>query len=90
MMANNQYIAENRRLSFFIYMLFVGGILIIVYLGVTGNTPQTFNDVVAEYTAIDGSNKSAERNLYYLFAIAGAIFYGAYFFLAKENMWMKM
>ncbi|SHJ49139.1 hypothetical protein [Pseudobutyrivibrio xylanivorans] len=75
--------AERKRLIFFVGMLILGAICILGYLAFTGNTNQTFTDVVIEHTAGDGSNKSAEKNLFYLFSIIGAVVYGIYFTVRK-------
>lgn len=71
--------AEHRRILCFLCLLIAGSVGIILYLMATGNTPQVFQDVVNEYTAIHGSNKSAERNLVYLFSIAGSVLYAVYY-----------
>lgn len=53
--------------------LIAGCLLVIVYLVATGNSTQVFTDVVNEWTAMHASNKSAERNLFYLLSAAGVI-----------------
>ncbi len=74
---------SKKRLLLFASMLVIGAIAILIYSALTGNGTQTFTDVVIEYTAMDGSNKSAERNLFYLFSIAGAVIYLAVFLMSK-------
>ncbi len=64
-------------------MLVIGAIAILIYSALTGNGTQSFTDVVIEYTAMDGSNKSAERTLFYLFSIAGAVIYLVVFLMSK-------
>lgn len=75
--------SSKKRLLFFAAMLFIGAVLLIVYSVLTGNTNQKFTDVVIEYTAMDGSNKSAERSLFYLFSIIGALVYAFVFTICK-------
>lgn len=75
---------ENKRILFFCGMMIVGAVILIVYLVLTGNTPQMFNDVVNEYTAMLGSNKSAERNLFYILSFLGVIIYTVYFFITQK------
>ncbi len=78
--------SDRKRLAFFVAMLVLGAICILGYLSVTGNINQVFTDIVIEHTAGDGSNKSAEKNLFYLFSIGGILIYG-FFFLA--NKWWR-
>ena len=65
----------NKRIQAFAILLLLGAIAILIYSALTGNTNQKFTDIVIEYTAMDGSNKSAERSMFYLFSIAGALIY---------------
>ncbi|SFN78313.1 hypothetical protein SAMN04487831_103276 [Pseudobutyrivibrio sp. UC1225] len=74
---------SKKRLSFFAGMMFLGAILILVYSALTGNDNQKFTDIVVEFTAMDGSNKSAERTMFYLFSFFGAFIYGLYFLIGK-------
>ncbi|MBP3261370.1 hypothetical protein, partial [Pseudobutyrivibrio sp.] len=74
---------KNKRLILFITMLVLGTTAMLAYSALTGNTNQKFTDVVIEFTAMDGSNKSAERSLFYIFAIVGALIYGLIFLLGK-------
>lgn len=64
-------------------MLVLGAVAMLAYTALTGNTNQKFTDIVIEFTAMDGSNKSAERSLFYIFAIVGALIYGFIFLLGK-------
>ncbi len=64
-------------------MLVLGAVCILSYLSLTGNTNQVFTDVVFEHTAGDGSNKSAEKNMFYLFSLAGILIYGLFFLVNK-------
>lgn len=68
---NGKY--EKKRRLFWAGMLAAGCLFVIAYLVLTGNSPQVFTDIVNEYTAIHASNKSAERNLFYLLSVAGAL-----------------
>ncbi len=77
---NEKLTVEKQTLFFGMGMLIAGALFVIAYLVVTGNRPQIFTDIVNEYTAIHASNKSAERNLFYLIAIAGALAYSAFHF----------
>lgn len=74
---------KNKRLILFITMLVLGAVAMLAYTALTGNTNQKFTDIVIEFTAMDGSNKSAERSLFYIFAIVGALIYGLIFLLGK-------
>lgn len=74
---------SKKRLLLFASMLVIGAIAILIYSALTGNGTQSFTDIVIEYTAMDGSNKSAERNLFYLFSVAGAVFYLVVFLMGK-------
>ena len=71
------------RLLFMGGMLVAGAFLIIKYLRVTGNTNQVFTDIVNEFTAVDGSNKSAERSMFYIFSLAGAAVYSLFFLAGR-------
>ena len=73
----------NKRILTFAILLFLGAIAILTYSTLTGNTNQKFTDLVIEYTAMDGSNKSAERSMFYLFSIVGALVYSFTFFCGK-------
>ena len=64
-------------------MLFLGAIAILIYTALTGNTNQKFTDIVIEFTASDGSNKSAERSLFYIFSLIGILIYGFIFLKSK-------
>ena len=75
---------NRKRLLFAIGMSVCGAVLIIAYCIMTGNLNQVYTDVVVEYTAIYGSNKSAEKNLFYIFSLLGAIFYGLFYL---RNKW---
>ncbi|MGN0131685.1 MAG: hypothetical protein ACI4AA_04530 [Lachnospiraceae bacterium] len=77
---------DKRSLLFFMGMLVVGGMAIIAYLVLTGNTPQIFYDVVNEYTAKIGSNKSAERALFYIFSLLGIVAYTFFYFRIQKKM----
>lgn len=76
---------SKKRLSFFAGMMFLGAILILVYSALTGNNNQKFTDIVVEFTAMDGSNKSAERTMFYLFSFFGTFIYGLYFLIGKHG-----
>lgn len=70
----------------FLAAMFAGSFgLMLIYMALTGNTFQKFTDVVCEFTSIHGSNKSAERNLFYLFSIGGGIVYAVYYFLTQNR-----
>lgn len=64
-------------------MMIAGAVLILVCLCAAGNTNQVFTDIVNEFTAVDGSNKSAERSLFYIFSIAGAALYSLFFLTGR-------
>ena len=66
-------------------MLIIGAIGILIYLALLGNTPQVYTDVVKDYVAINGENKSIERNLFYIFSFAGCAVYGIFYYLTKKK-----
>ena len=76
-MAKERTDAGRKRLILFACLLVVGAIAILAYACFTGNTDQVYSDIVNEYTAMWGSNKSAERSMFYLFSVAGAVAYAA-------------
>ena len=80
---NKNYIKE--KLIFFSGMLVFGGLFIIVYLAVKGNTTQIFTDIVNGETATYSSNKSIERNLVWLLSLFGAVVYFTFFILTNHN-----
>lgn len=71
---------DKKSFWFFGGMLVIGAICILIYLAMTGNEPQVFYDIINEYTAKIGSNKSAERALFYIFSILGALAYALFYF----------
>jgi len=75
----------DNRVVFLFFMLLVGSIAVIAYSIFTGNDNQVFTDIVNEFTALNGSNKSAEKNLFYIFSIAGAIVYSIYYLLTLKK-----
>ena len=80
-MNNKKHMSLNiQRLLFFLIMLLLGAIGILIYSGYTGNTNQVFTDVVNEFTAINGSNKSAEKNMFYIFSFLGIVLYAVFYF----------
>ena len=76
---------DKKRFVFFLAMLILGTIGIIIYSALTGNTNQVFTDVVNEITALTGSNKSAEKNMYYIFSIFGAVIIFVYYLLVNRK-----
>lgn len=58
-------------------------VLMIIYMSNTGNANQVFKDVISEYTAIQGSNKSAEYRMIFMTSIIGAITYILVYFRLK-------
>ena len=63
----------------FLAVLFAISIVgMIAYNMYTSDRPQVFTDVIKEFTAIQGSNKTAERNLYYIFSMGGVLLYGLF------------
>ena len=76
---------SKKRTLFFILMLIIGAIGILIYLALLGNTPQVYTDVVKDYVAINGENKSIERNLFYIFSFAGCAVYGIFYYFTKKN-----
>lgn len=66
-------------------IIILGIIGMIIYNSYSGNMPQVFTDVIDEATSGQGSNKTAERNLYYIFSIAGSLLYCLVFYLAGKK-----
>ena len=80
---NKQISSNYKRLILFMAMLLLGAIAILAYSAFTGNINQKFTDIVIEFTATDGSNKSAERSLFYIFSAVGAFLYAVVFLKGK-------
>lgn len=74
-----------RGLRFLIVMVVFGAVFIVGYLILNGNAAQIYTDVVNEWTAIDSSNKSAERSLIYILSIAGSFAYVLYYFWSQHR-----
>ena len=74
--------AKKRRVFFF-SMILIGAALILIYSGLTGNLNEKFTDIVVEFTAEDGSNKSAERTMFYLFSLFGVLAYFVCFMASR-------
>ena len=74
---------KNKNLIFFLIITVISAVTMLIYAALTGNDNQTFTDVVIEYTSIYGSNKSAERSMFYIFAVLGAVAYAGLFWLGK-------
>ena len=70
---------------FLLIMLIVSTILIYIYSAFTGNTFQKFTDIVNEFTAVHESNKSVERDMFYIFSVAGSIIYVVQYLINKKN-----
>ncbi len=68
-----------------IAIVILGIIGMIIYNSCAGNMPQVFTDVIDEATSRQGSNKTAERDLYYIFSIAGSLLYCLVFFFTRNN-----
>ena len=83
---SNEKKLDKHRAFFFIIILICGAIGITIYSIFTGNTNQVFTDVVNEFTALNGSNKSAERSLFYNFSIIGAIILSLYYALRVKKI----
>ena len=82
-------VKKNKEAIFLLVLLLFISIFIIGWLIVTGNSGQAFKDVVVEYTAQVGSNKSAERLLVYLLIalclLLIFVIYGKYLY-TKDNI----
>ena len=83
---SNEKKLDKHRAIFFIVILVCGAIGITIYSIFTGNTNQVFTDVVNEFTALNGSNKSAERSMFYIFSIIGAIIISLYYALRVKRI----
>ncbi|SHJ13797.1 hypothetical protein [Pseudobutyrivibrio xylanivorans] len=80
---------KNFRLVVFIGLFLTGLIAVFFYAALTGNDNQVFTDVVMEFTSAQGSNKSAERNMFYIFSIIGVLIYTLCYIKIKENLVSK-
>lgn len=77
---------ETKKLrKFFIILTAAGCCFTVFYLILTGNANQVYTDIVNEHTAQDASNKSAERNLFYILSLVGGLFYALYFFWMQKK-----
>ena len=82
---------KNNKESIFLILLFLFvTIFIVSWMIITGNSNQTFTDIVVEYTARIGSNKSSERLLVYLIIVVCLIsifvFYGKFVYSDKNDI----
>lgn len=69
----------NSPIAFLGGMTLAGAVFTLIFLAVTGNQPQTFNDIILERTAYALSNKSAEMFLAYFLPLAGLVAYTCYY-----------
>ncbi len=77
---------ETKKLrKFFIILTTAGCCFTVFYLILTGNAHQIYTDIVNEHTAQDASNKTAERNLFYILSLVGGGLYTAYFFWVQRK-----
>ena len=75
-----------RDLAFLGILSAIAAVFTVVWMALTGNSPQVYKDIVSEWTARVRSNKSAEITLLRLLILlgsAGVFLYGK--FLAKKN-----
>lgn len=66
-------------------LFLIGIVSMIVYNAITAGHPQVFTDVISENTSMQGSNKTAERNLFYIFSVVGSFLYTFWYFISKRN-----
>ncbi|WP_028234387.1 hypothetical protein [Pseudobutyrivibrio sp. MD2005] len=86
MKKRNSITTDKKRLMFFVCMTIFIAVCIFVYSAFTGNENQVFTDVVNEITAGMGGNKSAEKNMFYIFSVLGIIVYSFYYLcFAQKN-----
>ena len=78
--------AIQKRIIFLILLIFLASFFSLIYLSLTGNADQVYNDIIVECTSIFSSNKSAEKNLLFLLIFVGMIVY-ATFYLSTRKMW---
>lgn len=69
--------------TIFIFIIFIASVFTIVFMGLTGNTQQVYNDIVIEWTAYTASNKSIERIGMYLVIFLGITVYLVFMFKNK-------
>ncbi|MBR4706914.1 MAG: hypothetical protein IKP29_02530 [Pseudobutyrivibrio sp.] len=74
-----------KKIAFFALMMIFASVFILLYLAHFGNINEVFTDVVDEFTALDGSNKSAERALVYILAFSGIVITSVYYFIANSR-----
>ncbi len=72
--------------NFLILFTVLFSVFLIFFMVFTGNGNQIYNDIVWEYTALTGTNKTPEMFLVYFIPFAGIILYTIFYFLTKwEN-----
>ena len=85
-----KYFKKYKESIFLIVLFLFVTIFIISWMIITGNSNQTFTDIVVEYTARIGSNKSSERLLVYFIIVVCLIsifvFYGKYVYSDKDDI----
>lgn len=76
---------QKTRIFFLAIMILMGGIIVLFYLALYGNSNQIYNDIIVENTSIFSSNKSAEINLLFGLIFAGISIYTIFFFVSEKK-----
>lgn len=75
-----------RNEKFWLIMLVLSSSFVLIYLSLTGNRNQAYNDIIAEFTSMFSSNKTAERNLIFLLCFGGIFLYSVYYFVNRKEL----
>ncbi len=90
-MQNNLYtkfltkLKENDSFYFILILTILSILFIVPYMIFTGNTDQTYNDIIIEWSSMVSSNKSAEMFLIYFLSFMGIGLCGLHYFFTKQN-----
>ncbi len=78
---------SKKQIALLAALIAAGAVFTFIWFALFGNADQVYTDVVSEYTAESGSNKSAERQLIYILSFGGMIIYALFnrFFIKKQD-----
>lgn len=63
-----------KRSLFWCSLILLASVFSLVYLILNGNTPQSYTDIIVEYTALTDSNKSMDISLFKILIAVGSLF----------------